>query len=868
MRDETRPVRLEEYRPPDYTAETTELDFHLDPHQTRVAARTRFRRRAVDPAALRLDCGALAIEKLLLDGVPLAPSRLQRREGALILLDPPERFTLEVVTLLNPEANTALEGLYMSGGRFCTQCEAEGFRSITPALDRPDVMARYSVRIEADRARYPLLLSNGERVAAGELEGGRHYAQWRDPHPKPSYLFALVAGAFDSLEDRFLTRSGRSVALGVHVDQGDAPKARYALDALKRAMRWDEEVFGREYDLDVFNLVAVRDFNFGAMENKGLNIFNSAYVLADSETATDADFEAIESVVAHEYFHNWTGNRITLRDWFQLCLKEGLTVFRDQEFSASQRSRGVQRIKDVKRLRQRQFVEDAGPLAHPVRPTSYLKIDNFYTATVYEKGAEIVRLLQTLLGPERFAAGMQRYFESCDGTAATIEDFLAAFEEAAGQDLSAFARWYRQVGPTRLRQTTRFDPDTSETLLRVERTPASGGAALHPPMPLRVGFLAQEGAALALQEVASGKTAAEHLLTLEGAAGEWRFLGAQARPVTAVLRGFSAPAILEDDLSEAELFVQLGHDPDPFTRWDAGQRLAKRLILAGAATPGWAAAMERYARALQPQLSAEDKALAALLLRAPDLSDLMQEEAEPDPDRLLAGRNALRRAMAETLGGDLKALLSQPEPSPANPSGEQAGERALRSVALDLLAALPDHGGFLLRQFAQAHTMSLRLGALEALGAQGGPEFEQALAAFYQRFQGDPLVLDKWFAVQAGAARADALARVEALQRHEAFELGNPNRVRALALSFAQRNLAAFHAADGGGYRFLARIAMLADARNPSLGARLLAPFESWRRMDAARRSAAEAVLRGLQSRTEISKNAREIVTRMLGELG
>ena len=851
------PVRLKDYQASAFAAPEISLRFALFPHATRVLARTRFEPRRPPSPVLRLDCTAKEIAAVRLDGAPLPPTQWRRVEETLVIDSVPARpFELEVETLLDPAGNTRLEGLYMSGGRFCTQCEAEGFRAITAALDRPDCLSRYTVRIEADKAAYPTLLSNGDLLEAGDLPEGRHFAVWRDPHPKPAYLFAMVAGAFDSLEDHFLTASGRRVRLGVHVDQGEAPRARYALDALKRAMAWDETAFGREYDLDVFNLVAVRDFNFGAMENKGLNIFNAAYVLADPETASDSDFEGIESVVAHEYFHNWTGNRITLRDWFQLCLKEGLTVYRDQEFSAAQRSPAVMRIKDVQRLRARQFVEDAGPLAHPVRPDRYVKIDNFYTATVYEKGAEIVRMLATLLGPQTFRAGMDRYFDRCDGSAATVEDFLAAFEEAAARDLSAFARWYAQVGTPQVQARLEAGPG-GVLRLRLRRLSADDA-----PIPIRCGFLDRTGAPLHLARAGEDAPKPEHLVVLDGAEAEALFAHAGEAPILSAPRGFSAPIRFDPGLSLADRRVQLRGDPDPFVRWEAGRTLHHAALHAPDA-----ASRRRLARdmqeALAPDLAGGDPAFTALLLRPPDAAEMFRMAPDGDPEAQHHARRALLHALAEALEPQLLALLDAPEPVSDAP--EEAAVRALRAAAMELLGALPGREARLLELFHAAHTMTCRLAALDALGAQDAPDgFDAALAAFAARFHDKPLVMDKWFALQAAAPRLDAWERLPGLRARPDFDLANPNRVRALLGPLSQRNPRVFHAADGRGYAFLAEVAKTVDARNPALGARLLGAFETWRELEPGRRRLAQEILCALQAAPNLSKNARDIVDRSL----
>jgi aminopeptidase N len=875
MRDETaRPIRLADYRPPDFLIDDIDLSFDLDPQETRVRARSRVRCREPGTAPLVLDGVRLVLERIAIDGVDLAPGAYRIDAETLTIFAPPnDPFDLTIDTRISPATNTALEGLYVSGGRFCTQCEAEGFRKITYALDRPDNLARYNVRLEADEAAYPMLLSNGNLVEAGPAANGRHYAIWRDPHPKPTYLFAAVAGTFDSVRDVFTTRSGRHVELGVHVDIGDAARAHYAMYSLKRAMAWDEAVFGREYDLDVFNIVAVRDFNFGAMENKGLNVFNSAFVLADPATATDFDYEAIESIVGHEYFHNWTGNRITLRDWFQLCVKEGLTVYRDQEFSADQRSRPVQRIKDVRRLRARQFPEDAGPLAHPVRPSHYLKIDNFYTATVYEKGAELIRMLRALIGDDAFAHGMQLYFERCDGKAVTVEDFIAAFAETSGSDLAPFMRWYEQAGTPRVIARSHWESATQRCVLEISQWKPQGsigesGAPV--PIPLRIGFLAPSGAILATKRAGEQVAREEHLAVLDGERAEFVFEGVVDRPIPAYLRGFTAPVSLDDGLGESDRLVQMGHDPDAFTRWEAGQSIVRAAILARAdGRSPLDAPLGAFAEATARELARADQdcAFAALALRLPDLTELIQLADAPDPDRLFAAREAVRARLAEALFDRLAVFASEPSAATFSPDFASAGRRALKAAALDLLAASGESAHALLAAaYHNARTMTEQIAALEAIGAsQTHPGFDAALDAFFAQWRLDALVVDKWFSTQAAAARADALARVTALRASPAFDLKNPNRVRALVGAFSVRNPRAFHAADGSGYQFLADIAAEIDPLNPALAARLLGGFESWRRFDDGRRGHAQRVLTALAAMPGLSRNASEIVARTLG---
>ncbi len=864
MRDaENVTVRLSDYQPPDYLIDEIALVFSLEPEATIIAARSHVRASGTGAAPLVLNGERLELQSIAIDGEALGEDKYSVEPGRLVIHNPPASFLLDIVTRISPATNTHLEGLYMSGGRFCTQCEAEGFRTITYYLDRPDVMARFAVRIEADKAAYPTLLSNGNLTESGDLPGAKHFAVWVDPHPKPAYLFALCAGKYESIHDEFVTQSGRKVALGIYVDPGDAPRAGYAMDALKRSMKWDEVTFKREYDLDVFNIVAVRDFNFGAMENKGLNIFNSSLILADADTATDADFEAIEAVVGHEYFHNWTGNRITCRDWFQLCLKEGLTVYREQEFSADQRSRPVQRIKDVKRLRARQFGEDAGPLAHSVRPATYQKIDNFYTATVYEKGGEVVRMLKRIIGEDAFNRGMQLYFERRDGTASTVEDFIGCFEEASGQKLDTFMRWYEQAGTPALKVRGRYDKAARTYQLDVsQRLSATPGQPhkLPAPIPLQIGFISPDGAIIASKIEGDTISRTEHRAVLEDAQATFRFSDVLEEPIVSVVRGFSAPITLEDDLTPQARLAQMAHDPDPFTRWEAGQTLARSIML-GETGPSVAALTTALGRELDR--AQEDPAFAALALRMPDLNELILSAKSPDPEKLFQAREDLRRAVAGALRERLEAIARTRGETPFSPGADAAGRRALKSAALDLLSSLGPSQA-LTDAYDNAQSMTEAVAALEALGAAESNVFDEALTKFYERWQANPLVIDKWFAVQASSPRADALARVERLRAHAEFNLKNPNRVRSLAAAFAMRNPRAFHAANGDGYRFLASLAEAIDPLNPALAARLLTPFESWRRFDSQRQEHARKALEHLASLPQLSKNTREMVERTL----
>ncbi|MFZ5670983.1 MAG: aminopeptidase N [Pseudomonadota bacterium] len=851
------PVRLADYRPPAFLIDEVRLDFNLRPAATRVKASLAMRRNGDHDAPLVLDGDGLTTLSVRVDGADAAHDAAV---SSLTIPDLPDAFLLETEVQIDPAANSALMGLYMSGGRFCTQCEAEGFRRITWFLDRPDVLSRYTVRMEADLA-FQRLLANGNLIDSGAAGEGRHYAVWNDPFPKPCYLFALVAGELDELADRFTTMSGRAVDLRLYVDPGMAPRAEYALDSLKRAMKWDEETFGREYDLDLFMIVAVRDFNFGAMENKGLNIFNSALLLADPQTATDLDYERIESVVAHEYFHNWTGDRITCRDWFQLCLKEGLTVFRDQSFSADMRGEAVQRIKDVRALRARQFPEDAGPLAHPVRPSSYLKIDNFYTATIYEKGAEVIRMLKTLLGAEAFRAGMDLYFERHDGEATTVEAFVRCFADASGRDLTDFFGWYEQAGTPTVSLSTAWDAAAGEIAitLRQATAPTPGQPDKKPlPLPVRLGLLHDDGRPMGV----------ETLVILEGAETTVR-LPAPDRPVVSPLRGFSAPVNLRSDAPEKDRYVLLAADGDLFNRWEAGQALARDLILARAAGAPDEVAEERFADAMGRALTDQsaDPAFKALLLALPSESDLSLAMRPADPAALHEARDLLRARLAVHLGEDLRRLhAALADPGPFSPSAQAAGRRALRNAALELLAVdrHSPNGEIALRHFETAGDMTGAIGGLAALIELGGEPCERALAAFHQRWRDEPLVIDKWFAVQARDPSEAALGRVLGLTAHPDFDARNPNRLRALVGTFAGQNPARFHDPSGAGYSFLADQIIATDRVNPMTAARFVEPLGGWRRYRPDLGALMREQLARIAAVEGLSRNVFELVTKAL----
>ncbi len=858
------PTRLEDYRPPAFLIDDVSLEFDLDPHATRVKAKLVIRRNGDHAEPLRLNGERLKPISAAIDGRALGAAEHTIDNEWLTVPNVPDAFTLDTEVEIDPTANTELSGLYVSAVRFCTQCEAEGFRRITWFADRPDVLARYTVRINAPR-EFRHLLSNGNLVESGDLTDGKHFAVWRDPFPKPCYLFALVAGELDVLEDKFITASGRNVALRIFVDPGMAPRAAYAMDSLKRAMRWDEVTFGREYDLDLFMIVAVRDFNFGAMENKGLNIFNSSVLLADPATATDADYERIEGVVAHEYFHNWTGDRITCRDWFQLCLKEGLTVFRDRWFSADQRGHAVQRIKDVKALRARQFAEDAGPLAHPVRPSTYLKIDNFYTATVYEKGAEVIRMLTILLGEKSFRAGMDLYFERWDGHATTVEAFITCFADASGRDLTDFFTWYEQAGTPRLELAAHYDADAHalDLTLTQETAPTQGQPIKRAlPIPVALGLLDQEGRVIRDTEV----------IVLDGLKRHIRIEGIARTPVISALRGFSAPVKLVTHSPAKDAYVMLAADPDLFNRWEAGQTLACDLILARARGAADDVGEERFAQAIGHAIDDQsaEPAFKALLLTLPSESDLALAWHGADPAAIHEAREALRRCMATHLSGALERLHGDlQELGGFSLDADAAGRRALRNVALELLASNPSARN---RQRARDHfrvatNMTDAIAGLGALMLLGGPDFETALTTFHERWKNEPLVIDKWFALQARDPSEGALQRVLSLTAHPDFDAKNPNRLRALVQTFTTANPVRFHDPSGAGYRFLADQILMADTINPTVAARLVQPLGDWARYTPRLSMLMREQLSRIASVPHLSKNVFELVGRALGEV-
>jgi aminopeptidase N len=875
--DIAQPIHLKDYRPPDWLVETVHIDITLHPTESRVRATLALRPNSDSPAApLVLDGDGLSLASLRIDGAEPGPDSYLVTPDQLTIPQPPNKpFTLEIETVVDPSANTQLSGLYRSSGNYCTQCEAEGFRRITYFPDRPDVMAIYTTRIEADKKEAPVLLANGNLADSGDLPGGRHFVVWHDPHPKPAYLFALVGGDLACVKDTFRTMSGREVRLRIYVEHGKEDRCGYAMDSLKRAMRWDEEEFGREYDLDIFMIVAVSDFNMGAMENKGLNIFNDKYVLATPATATDSDYAHIEAIIAHEYFHNWTGNRITCRDWFQLCLKEGLTVYRDQEFSSDMRSRPVKRIADVRLLRAAQFVEDAGPLAHPVRPETYKEINNFYTATVYEKGAEIVRMVHTLIGSDKFRAGMDLYFDRHDGEAATVEQFIRCFADAGDHDFTRFMRWYSQAGTPHVTVSTRFDSERKRyTVICKQTVPPTPGQPSKQPMviPLALGLVGRDGRDLPLT-LAGGGALERGVLVLDEAAQTVEFTDMTERPVLSINRGFSAPVKIDSDLDAGDLAFLAAHDADPFNRWQALQTISMRLLIdnvsslrAGKQPRSDDKLMVALATILEdPTL---EPAFIALALVPPGESDVAREIGRDiDPDAIFRARSALRAQIGERLGAALETTYERMTvPGGYTPDATSAGRRALRNVCLDLMAATGAAAAIAraARQYETADNMTDRMAALATLSLCKAPERETALADFYKRYAADALIVDKWFALQATIAQPDTLDKVRALTGHPAFSPNNPNRVRALIGAFAQGNPTQFNRPDGRGYDFIADTVLAVDPKNPQLSARMATAFRSWRTLEPDRRIKAEAALKRIQAVPGLSRDLSDIVERAL----
>ena len=847
--EQPKTIRLADYRASDYRIDKVCLVFDLGEETTRV--RSQLEISGVGGESLVLDGEDLKLVSLALDGRVLGEDEYSLDETSLTIPSPPAGFTLDIETEIRPAENTKLDGLYISNGVFCTQCEAEGFRRITYFLDRPDVMAVYTTVMRADAKKFPVMLSNGNLISDEAIEDGRRMVVWRDPFPKPSYLFALVAGDLACFEDSFTTASGRDVALRIYVEHGKQDRCAYAMDSLKRAMRWDEERFGLEYDLDLFNIVAVSDFNMGAMENKSLNVFNDKYVLADPETATDADYAHIEAVIAHEYFHNWTGDRVTCRDWFQLSLKEGLTVFRDQEFSADQRSRAVKRIADVRILRGHQFPEDQGPLAHSVRPESYIEINNFYTATVYEKGAEVIRMIHTLLGEAGFQEGMKLYFERHDGQAVTCDDFVAAMSDATDTDLSQFKLWYSQAGTPELTIDSNYDAAARVFSLTVaQHCPETPGQEGKQPMhiPLRVGLLDD-----------AGNDMTERLLNVTEASQTFSFADLDEPRALSVNRNFSAPVNISLKGSEASRGFLMARDADPFNRWEAAQQYATDLILNGGDNGEF---IEALGQILQDQTI--EKAFAAQVLALPGEDYLAGRAALYDPVAIHQARESLRNAIAERHQGALLEVYSANRSNqPFSPDADQAGQRALKNAALSYIASLenPAMEAVVYSQYNAADNMTDRVAALRELVNKEGSYRAKALDDFYTRFSSDSLVIDKWMGLQAISSLPDVLDRVTELLEHEVFSLKRPNKVYALIGGFASGNPLHFHDIGGAGYAFLADRVLELDGVNPQIGARILAPLGRWQRLDETRQGLMKSQLERILAKPGLSSDILEIAS-------
>lgn len=882
MRD-TNPqtVYLKDYTAPEYLIDSVELNFTLDDENTQVISRLTMRRNPASRSAGK--SLALAGENLKLlrvnlnDSDDLMPADYQQTTDELIINEVPQdkSFVLTIENQINPQANTALEGLYLSNGMLCTQCEAEGFRKITYYLDRPDVMARFTTTIIADKSRYPVLLSNGNKVGHGELSENRHWVTWEDPFAKPCYLFALVAGQLHCVEGRFTTQSGRDISLQVFVEPHDLDKCDHALQSLKNAMRWDEEVYGREYDLDLYMIVAVSHFNMGAMENKGLNVFNTKYVLARPDTATDADYEHIEGVIGHEYFHNWTGNRITCRDWFQLSLKEGFTVFRDQEFTGDRTSKAVKRIEDVNMLRTRQFAEDAGPLAHPIRPDAYMEINNFYTLTVYEKGAEVVRMIHTLLGAEGFRKGSDLYFERHDGQAVTCDDFVKAMEDANGADLTQFRRWYSQAGTPVLTVWQHYEPgEQTLTLTIAQNCPPTPGQPVKEPLhiPVRIGLISPDGSVSPCRLAGGDQACDEVTLSVTEAKQSFTFEGLAQRPVVSLLRGFSAPVKLDMDYSLEELAFLLSHDSDTFNRWEAGQQLAGTIIMGliedarkGRELHLDPMIVEAFRQVLdQPW---EDLSYFSLLLDLPSETYLAEQMPVVDVEAIHTAREFVKRTLARQLQPQFQALY---QANHRDESGQfdagAIGRRRIKNTCLGYLSKLEnaDIQSWAEQQFKTAGNMTDQIAALTAIVNNPHPATEQCLTDFYRQWRDEALVIDKWFTLQATSPMPGTFATVQSLLAHDAFDLKNPNRVRSLIGAFSQANPLHFHAADGQGYQFLADQIIALNTINPQVASRMLGALTQWRRFDESRQALMKAQLERIMGTEAISRDVYEVASKSL----
>jgi aminopeptidase N len=876
MRDDPdQTIYLKDYAPSPYRIDRVELDVKLVPATSRIRALlTVTPRPTTAPGTpLVLDGDELKLVSVAIDGLPLSLTAYQATPNSLTILEPPNRpFVLETEVSVEPEKNLKLMGLYRSGGTWCTQCEPEGFRRITYYLDRPDNLARFKVRMAADKTLAPVLLANGNLIDHGDLDGGQHFAVWEDPFPKPSYLFAMVGGDLGSIHDSFTTASGRKVALGVYCAHGKEDECLWAMDSLKRSMAWDERRFGREYDLDVFNIVAVSDFNFGAMENKGLNIFNDKLVFVKADAATDDDYHNVERVIAHEYFHNWTGDRITCRDWFQLCLKEGLTVYRDQEFTSDERSRAVKRIEDVRTLRAAQFPEDASPLSHPPRPDRYREINNFYTTTVYEKGAEIVRMLATLLGEAMFRKGMDLYFERHDGEATTIEAFIKVFEDAAGIDLQHFQTWYLQAGTPEVSVKDSYDPATQTYRLTLSQTtaPTPNQPDKSPlVIPVKFGLIGPNGSPMSWS-AASGDVRGD-MLVLDGASATFEFKGVPNKPVPSLFREFSAPVKIVSDLIETDRLFLARHDSDPFNRWQSLQDVAMSLMLSAVGGVAWSAqSVGELADALRDTLNSPslDPAFKALALSLPAEQLVARSVgSNVDPDRIRQVRLKLIGEIVGRMSTDLEAAYrSNASSAPYSPDTAQSGQRSLKNQVLALLVVGGASSGPALAraQYDAATNMTDRFLALASVVSAWTGDAEAMLAEFQAKYASDPLVLDKWLALSAMIARDGVIDRIRSILANPAFPGNNPNRLRALLGSFANANATQFARADGAGFRFVTQTVAELDTRNPQVAARLLTAFRVWRSYEPGRRAMAESALRALREAGGLSRNTNDILERTL----
>ncbi len=872
---------LKDYTPPKFLIDWVDLSFTLDATDTRVHSKLKLRKNlesARGPTTLELDGEGLTLFSVCLDGRELRSDEYEVTEESLLIPGVPQGryFILEIETGLNPEANTSLEGLYISNGMFCTQCEAQGFRRITYFLDRPDVMTVFTTTLVADKEQFPVLLANGNQLSVDELEGNRHRVKWKDPFKKSAYLFAIVAGKLECLRDTHTTCSDRKIDLAIYVEKHDLDKCEHAMRSLKNAMRWDEEVYGREYDLDLYMIVAVGHFNMGAMENKGLNVFNTKYVLARPDTATDMDYEQIEGVIGHEYFHNWTGNRVTCRDWFQLSLKEGLTVFRDQEFTADQTSRGVKRINDVNMLRSHQFAEDAGPMAHPVRPESYIEINNFYTLTVYEKGAEVVRMINTLVGAEGFRKGTDLYFQRHDGQAVTTDDFVAAMEHANQIDLTQFRRWYSQAGTPEIKVSTEYDVSSSSLSVKFEQScpEIPGQNEKHPlHIPVRFAAFDSSGNVLSLNIADEAEGPAERILELTEQCQEFRFSHLSECPTVSVLRGFSAPVKLRMSREPEELMFLLSYDSDPFNRWEAGQQLACRMIFDrmdtlkrdGSAVTGCALLIEGYREVLQKSWS--DKSYLALLLTLPSEKYLSEQMTVIDVQAIHEARQWVKKELVVVFKKALLDLYLENHVGKSIGTGvEAAGQRRLKNTCLDFLNELNDDGDYSLceKQYRDANNMTDQISALSCIINSCNPGRDQFVADFYSQWKNEPLVIDKWFSLQATSSSYGNMQTLLALRGHIAFDIGNPNRVRSLIGAFSQSNPTQFHSIDGRGYQFLADHVIQLNGINPQVASRMMSAFTQWRRYDEQRQELMKNQLNRILNVENLSKDVYEIAKKSI----